>query len=218
MFQAVKNHTVVNCICHGVSVSCLMKTCWVTMTPFSAVSRYLRERYDNSVLVTVDQNGKELVVAKGKPSTKPSQDSLVFLQESPDYCLPNPNLDLLGTTGRVCYNSNTTAEGDGSCGNLCCGRGFNTIQLKEEYKCRCKFVWCCDVMCSTCRRNGLKHVCKSPEEYISATNSSDVQSFMASVKSYDQGGPDNRESEKAKKQLRKARKSKKKSASGHLSY
>lgn len=169
--QVVKNRTVVNCLCHGPSVSCVMQTCYRSLAPFSAVSRHLRGKYDNGVLVIVDQKGEKFVVAN-ETKDKSWRDSLVFFQKSPDYCVPNPDLGWPGTTGRVCYNGNTTtAAGNGTCETLCCGRGFNTIQVKDDYKCNCNFVWCCDVKCSTCKGTVEKNVCKSPEEYISEGNS-----------------------------------------------
>ncbi|XP_058945806.2 protein Wnt-2b-A [Pocillopora verrucosa] len=167
----VKNRTVVNCLCHGPSVSCVMQTCYRSLAPFSAVSRHLRGKYDNGVLVIVDQKGEKFVVAN-ETKDKSWRDSLVFFQKSPDYCVPNPDLGWPGTTGRVCYNGNTTtAAGNGTCETLCCGRGFNTIQVEEDYKCNCNFVWCCDVKCSTCKGTVEKNVCKSPEEHISEGNS-----------------------------------------------
>lgn len=153
-------HTILDCKCHGVSGSCQVKTCWKVMASFGVVGSYLRKKYHNGLLVTVDQSGNELVMAERYP-IKPPRDDLVFLEESPDYCVPNSNTGSLGTTGRVC---NRTTPGHGSCGILCCGRGFNTIQVEEEYKCSCKFHWCCQVKCKTCRRTVDKHLCKSPED------------------------------------------------------
>ena len=178
-------------MCHGVSGACLVKTCWVTMASFGAVGSYLRDKYQNGVRVTVDQNGNELVVADGKHLSRPPRDDLVFLEESPDYCVPNSNTGSLGTAGRVCLNFDKTATrpGQGSCGILCCRRGFNTVQIEEEYKCRCKFNWCCDVKCKNCRRTVDKHVCKSHEEYIAAKNNSVsefTELFVRNIDSYDQ--------------------------------
>ena len=155
---------VLDCKCHGVSGSCQVKTCWKTLSSFRVVGTYLRDRYHNGVLVTVDQNGNELVLADGIYSSNPRREDLVYLEESPDYCVPNSNTGSLGTTGRSC---NKTLPGHGSCGILCCGRGFNTIQIEQEYKCACKFHWCCYVKCKTCRRTMDKHVCKSPEDMFS---------------------------------------------------
>lgn len=178
--RAVKTHTILDCKCHGVSGSCQVKTCWRTMTAFDVVGEYLRERYHNGVLVTVDQSGNELVVAEAMLPVKPPRDDLVFLEESPDYCVPNTNTGSLGTTGRYC---NKTSLGHGSCGVLCCGRGFNTIQVEEEFKCGCKFQWCCHVKCDTCRRTVDKHICKSPEDNDQfKDSSSQVSSDSVAVK------------------------------------
>lgn len=209
--QAVKMHTILDCKCHGVSGSCQVRTCWKTMTPFGVVGSYLRDKYHNGVLVTVDQSGSgnELVVAEGRFPAKPPRDNLVFLEESPDYCVPNSNTGSLGTTGREC---NKTAPGHGSCGILCCGRGFNTIQIEEKYKCACKFHWCCYVKCKICRRTVDKHVCKSPEEDSSLYSGRQV-SAVTSADSKNQNRPKNQSRKRSKR--RKAKKSKKRGASSN---
>ena len=184
------------------------------MAPFSAVGSYLREKYHNGVLVTVDQSGNELVVAEGSYHSKPPRDDLVFLEESPDYCVPNSNTGSLGTKGRACVNfQNKATAGHGSCGILCCGRGFKTIPFEEDYKCRCKFVWCCDVKCSTCKRTVEKQVCQSLEEYVSTYNSSLPKLFVTNIESYELP----HKSGKAKKR-KKARKNKKRGASSLSGY
>ena len=173
------------------------------MAPFGIVGEYLREKYHSGILVTVDQSGNELVVADGMYPVKPQRDNLVFLEESPDYCVPNTNTGSLGTTGRYC---NKTTPGHGSCGILCCGRGFNTIQVEEEYKCACKFHWCCYVKCNTCRRTVDKHVCKPPED-VSAYNGSGPQ-ISASVAGTDSNSQ-NRPPKKSKSKRDKRRKHRK---------
>ena len=144
------------CKCHGISASCAYKTCWKALAPFGAVGSYLRDKYHTGVPVTVNQSSNNLVVAQGKSPVKPSRDDLVFLEKSPDYCVRDSNTGSLGTAGRVCE---TTTLGNGNCGILCCGRGFQTIQIEEEYQCSCKFHWCCLVECQTCRKTVDKHVC-----------------------------------------------------------
>ena len=131
------------------------------MAPFHVVGSYLRGKYHNGVFVTVDQNSNELMLADAKYAINPPRDVLVFLEDSPDYCVPNSITGSLGTTGRVC---NKTTPGHGSCKFLCCGRGFNTIQIVEEYQCSCKFYWCCYVNCNTCTRTVDRHFCKSNEK------------------------------------------------------
>ena len=140
---------------------------------------------------------------------KPPRDDLVFLEDSPDYCVPNSNTGSLGTTGRVC---NRTIPGHGSCGVLCCGRGFNTIQIEEEYKCACKFHWCCSVKCKTCRRTVDKHMCKSPEDDVPVYNSA-LQVSAAKQPTNLHLNNQNRPPKNSKKNS-KRRKTKKRGASG----
>ena len=188
------------------------------MASFGAVGSYLRDKYQSGVRVTVDQNGDELVVAEGRHLSRPARDDLVFLEDSPDYCVPDPDTGSLGTAGRIClkFDETVTRTGPANCGTLCCGRGFNAIQIEEEYKCRCKFNWCCDVKCKTCRRTVHKHVCKSQDEFLAAKNNSVskfTELFVRNFESYDPSrAPDKSKKGKLGK---KARKSKKRGASNH---
>ncbi|KAG9509696.1 Protein Wnt-2, partial [Fragariocoptes setiger] len=79
---------------------------------------------------------------------KPNRKDLVFIQESPDYCVENRQLGVLGTRNRHC---NSTSHGLDSCSLLCCGRGYQTEQHEIEEDCECKFVYCCEVKCKKCK-------------------------------------------------------------------
>lgn len=155
--RAVKNQTVIVCKCHGPSASCQYKTCYERMAHFSKVGSYLLEKYRNVAKVTVHQKGNELILTNGKLALKPSSDDLVFSEKSPDYCEPNSVTGSMGTSGRSCSR---TTEGHGSCKVLCCGRGYNTLQDRRLYDCRCKFHWCCRVHCDKCRKVVNKYVCR----------------------------------------------------------
>ncbi|KAI5692962.1 hypothetical protein M8J75_004880 [Diaphorina citri] len=82
---------------------------------------------------------------------------LVYIDESPNYCVRNPNLGSLGTQGREC---NRTSRGLDSCHLLCCGRGYNTAKVTRTFRCRCKFHWCCHVQCQQCTETRETHTCK----------------------------------------------------------
>lgn len=88
----------------------------------------------------------------------PKRVDLVYLDDSPNYCDRNLRLGSLGTTGRPC---NLTARADlNGCDFLCCKRGYNTHEYIRETKCRCKFKWCCEVQCDTCRERIEQYTCK----------------------------------------------------------
>ncbi|KAK3699930.1 hypothetical protein QZH41_016587, partial [Actinostola sp. cb2023] len=157
--RAVKTNMLLDCKCHGVSGSCSVRTCWKTLPPFRIVGDHMRHKYENSLRVTVDQSGTALSHADIS-FRRPSRDELVFLEDSPDYCSTNTLTGSLGTSGREC---NRSSHYTGGCAVLCCGRGFNTIQVDEDYKCFCKFHWCCHVKCQKCRRTVDKHICKPPK-------------------------------------------------------
>ena len=145
------------CKCHGISASCTYRTCYRMVRPFGVVGAYLRAKYYNAVRVTIHQSENQLVTVDGKTTEELLKDDLWFLVESPDYCVPNSSTGSLGTTGRRCYK---TAQGPGNCRILCCGRGYNTSQVPENYDCVCTFHWCCRVNCKTCERVVNKHVCR----------------------------------------------------------
>lgn len=69
----------------------------------------------------------------------------------------NPNrLGILGTKGRLC---NRTSPGIDGCKIMCCGRGHQTRIRYVEEKCKCRFVWCCDVKCEMCNHRREEHIC-----------------------------------------------------------
>lgn len=121
----------------------------------------------------------------------PTALDLVYLDESPDWCRANKQLQWpgknihinhylcichlkknlinfhffftfsshlpLGTHGRKC---NRTSTGLDSCSILCCGRGYNTKKIVLYERCNCKFQWCCNVRCETCKRVIQEYTCK----------------------------------------------------------
>ncbi|KAL0860700.1 hypothetical protein ABMA27_010041 [Loxostege sticticalis] len=164
--KVVKEMVRNECKCHGVSGSCAVRTCWKTLLPFRAVGAALKERLRRAKHVVAEHDFRglhsravsmrhpRLVVRRtGKP---PRKSELVFLQKSPQYCEPDAAIGSHGTHGRHC---NRTSKGEDGCETLCCGRGYNTVQLVQESKCRCQFHWCCSVSCDTCITKTELHVC-----------------------------------------------------------
>lgn len=155
------------CKCHGVSGSCTTKTCWKQLPDFRKVGDYLKNKYRRALLADF-QNGlppREVIAYKynGKPSSgiraiaihtgRLKQTSLVYLDQSPDYCTHNGSR---ATLGRRCVrsrdpNAKSNSERK-SCSTLCrqCGLRVRRTLTTAETICDCKFHWCCFVECQSC--------------------------------------------------------------------
>ena len=156
MFQAVYRKVKIACKCHGVSGSCSLKTCWNQLPSFRESGDYIKLKYDGASKVSFNKRGTKLRQAH-KKYNKPTKDDLVYLQDSPNYCTPDPKTGSLGTTGRRCTLNSDDVDG---CTLMCCGRGHNTYTTKVSTRCHCKFHWCCYVKCKTCEETVDIHTCK----------------------------------------------------------
>ena len=186
--QAVNNYVTVACKCHGVSGSCVVKTCWRQLPDFRSVGDRLLARYDAASLASFNRHGTSLVrpaarhvdhdaaasarerrrrrrrKRKRSDGRRIAKEQLIYVDPSPDYCPATP--------GRRCQRrSRREAGGRGGdqqvgrlghadCETLCCGRGYNAYRRSTTVRCRCKFVWCCRVACDVCRRTENVIVCK----------------------------------------------------------
>ncbi|KAG8188969.1 hypothetical protein JTE90_010061 [Oedothorax gibbosus] len=145
------------CKCHGVSGSCSMRVCWRRLKPFREIGDLLTSKFDGATLVkAVERRHKTKLRPVRKNVKRPSKKDLVFLDDSPDYCVRNETIGVLGTKGRLC---NDTSYGMDGCRLLCCGRGYQTVIREVEEKCQCKFVWCCKVHCEMCSFKKEEHYC-----------------------------------------------------------
>ncbi|XP_065341058.1 protein Wnt-5a-like isoform X1 [Cloeon dipterum] len=153
--RAVIKKTKVTCKCHGVSGSCSLITCWHQIAPFREIGDYLKDKYDGATEVRVNKRGRLQI--KDPRFNMPTANDLLYLSESPNYCVKNLALGSMGTYGRPC---NRTSHGLDGCNLLCCGRGYNTQKTTIRERCDCKFHWCCSVECRTCSRTLDIHTCK----------------------------------------------------------
>uniref|UniRef100_A0A0K0EFR4 Protein Wnt n=1 Tax=Strongyloides stercoralis TaxID=6248 RepID=A0A0K0EFR4_STRER len=176
------------CKCHGVSGSCVTKTCWKTVPKFDEFARFLKEKYERAQQVTTSPQNNELIVrsthytvVSSSPNEKifspinsiehtlvrsgrflkeekyqqprfAGNGELVFLDQSPDYCIFDSKNEIKGTSGRECTSK--------TCPKLCCGRGWTTVRELKQEPCHCKFIYCCEVKCQTCTRIVEKHYCR----------------------------------------------------------
>ena len=113
------------CTCHGVSGACNFKTCRYSLPEFYTVGDFLHQKYHGAVFVTFDQKRNQLI-PKESIVLHQTEDDLVYLENSPDYCVKNLKEGVLGVVGRRC---NKTSHGPDGCGILCCGKGSYTKKV-----------------------------------------------------------------------------------------
>ncbi|CAK5103919.1 unnamed protein product [Meloidogyne enterolobii] len=82
---------------------------------------------------------------------------LVYLDQSPTYCQDDQIDGTIGTEGRIC---SIDPDAPNSCDLLCCNRGYQSHIEEVISKCNCKFQWCCQVICETCRNLTEVFTCK----------------------------------------------------------
>ena len=145
------------CRCIGVSGSCTVLTCQYELPEFSHLANRIRDYYFNNRTCRVRWNN---IVGEGSRLIRPSgcDDSLIFMESSPNYCIRDVSVGSLGTVGREC-DPHTT--GPNSCANLCtaCGRTHQSEEESTESNCWCEFVFCCEIRCSRCPERRRYHVC-----------------------------------------------------------
>ncbi|KAL1426116.1 hypothetical protein MTO96_018502 [Rhipicephalus appendiculatus] len=157
--KAVKFTLLTECKCHGVSGSCSLKTCWKRLPQFSHIGDYLveRRRASSASVFFEDEPQDSYELPWADVVVRPKPRDLVFLEDSPNYCVRDLERGSAGTVGRIC---NRTSTGPDSCRFLCCGRGFETHYRTRTQQCHCKFHWCCFVRCQTCAEKVRESICK----------------------------------------------------------
>ncbi|XP_050440607.1 protein Wnt-5b-like [Adelges cooleyi] len=153
--RAVLKKSRVTCKCHGVSGSCSLITCWQQLPTIRELGDYLKEKYEGAIEVRATRRGRLQI--RDPRFSLPTASDLVYIDDSPNYCIRNITAGSIGTQGREC---NRTSHGMDGCSLLCCGRGYNTQRQVTKERCECKFHWCCYVQCKTCVRNAEVHTCK----------------------------------------------------------
>ncbi|KAK1117718.1 Protein Wnt-5b [Melipona bicolor] len=94
--RAVIKRSKVTCKCHGVSGSCSLITCWQQLASFREIGDFLLDKYDGATEVRVNRRGR--LSMRDPRFSLPTANDLVYLDESPNYCLPNETLGSLGKT------------------------------------------------------------------------------------------------------------------------
>ncbi|XP_064156551.1 protein Wnt-4a-like [Anguilla rostrata] len=156
--KAILRHMRVECKCHGVSGSCEVRTCWRATPSFRRVGGVLKEKFDGATEVELRAVGSGRALVPRNPQFKPHTDEdLVYLDPSLDFCERDAPSGVLGTAGRRCNRTSKAIDG---CELMCCGRGFRSQEAELVERCGCKFHWCCHVRCKQCRRTVELHTCR----------------------------------------------------------
>ncbi|KRX71220.1 Protein Wnt-11b-2 [Trichinella sp. T6] len=150
--QKIINHMLeLKCKCHGVSGSCNLKTCWKVLPPLIQIGEMLRKKYSRAAEVRW-LNGGNSARYNVEPYAlvgRVTEDDLVYIRKSPDYCTEDRRVGSIGTQGRTC---NATEQSSAGCDSMCCGRGHEIVFEYVISNCRCRYVHCCYVECDRCLR------------------------------------------------------------------
>ncbi|XP_029439755.1 protein Wnt-8a [Rhinatrema bivittatum] len=177
---AVKATMKRTCKCHGVSGSCSIQTCWLQLAEFREIGNYLKIKHDQAQKLEVDKrrmragNSADNRGAIAEAFTSVAGTELIFLEESPDYCVRNVSLGIQGTEGRECLQSgrNLSQWERKSCKRLCteCGLKVEERRIEIVTNCNCRFHWCCTVKCEQCKQVVTKYCCAKREKSPSPNN------------------------------------------------
>lgn len=166
------------CRCHGVSGSCSAKTCWRKVPKMEEIGKNIKDKYDDSIKVSVQITSKAEPPSLRSVSEKVpvSTSHLVHLKKSKDYCSIIANY----TLGRQCvpnkiknsYNINVNNELDDGlvitvdktlpvCEELCCDGDYSVKRTVTSETCNCRFRWCCEILCDDCVTTVDTYTCNS---------------------------------------------------------
>lgn len=171
------------CKCHGVSGSCTIQTCWMHLSDFREVGNHLKTKYERARKLELDKkptrsgNSADSRRATALAFRGIAQTELVYLEDSPNYCVKNQSLGVHGTEGRECLRGgrrNATQWEKRSCHRLChqCGLRVEKRRAEVVTSCNCKFIWCCTVKCDKCTQVVTKYYCARKEGWNQRQNQS----------------------------------------------
>lgn len=156
------------CKCLGISGSCTLLSCADEFPDLSITAKKLLYLYHNCTCRVDTGAGSSDSANKTSSLTLPANlyglcnqsgsDSLLYLDESPNYCIRNEAVGSLGTVGREC---DPHSSGPNSCDKLCrqCGRQHRSYMYTLKQSCNCRFRYCCQIYCNLCPSTRSAFVC-----------------------------------------------------------
>lgn len=150
--KALDGGEYISCTCNGATAGCTMKFCHRRLKLFQDVTNKLLTKLEKAIQTT-DKDFKKLYQSvefkrNSKDIYQKSEtykNDLVYLDQV-DHCLTK---GMYSSTGRRCSLDDSSIN---SCNKICCGKGHRVRRIEIHSKCRCKFVYCCEVRCDTCIR------------------------------------------------------------------
>lgn len=143
------------CKCIGVSGSCTTQVCWQEAPDFSVVGSSIKKLFDSALQVIWNQQSGTNSNWISPGGSIVTDKTLIYGNQSPNWCYPDPTLNFLGVTGRQC---DPNSSGSNSCKDLCCDHGYVQTQITNS-DCNCKFVYCCSIQCLKCHTVITTYVC-----------------------------------------------------------
>lgn len=155
--KTIENNLAMRCSCHGVSGTCTTRTCSRVIPSFRDIGQRLKNKFDCASKVSLHQVGARTALLPTDKKLKPlTNQDLAYLKDSPAYCAANRKEGSLGTRGRYCNKDSAGIDG---CALLCCDRGYMKHTETITKQCKCKFKWCCQVTCKTCKLKKQAYTC-----------------------------------------------------------
>jgi len=147
--------TKIECVCHGISGSCSVQTCFKKVPDIEDIGEKLVKKYDIAKQVKRAPSNSLIPAESNSPQLDSAE--LGYCEFSPNFCQRNLTYGIYGSSGRQCWPDRS---GPSSCSVLCCG-GPVEQKLVEKIEEDCEFVWCCEVQCKVKRRyNVTEYYCK----------------------------------------------------------
>ena len=157
-----------NCTCVGTKgKQCFYdKICQLVLPTMDEVVTKLKTKYHQSVHAVIISSSARALTVERKNFRKVDPGKMIYFNLSPDYCIPDPDYNIKGITGRECALNDTSSSYH--CNNLCCDHGYETLTHREGKLC-CKFIWCCKIKCKFCYETTITHRCKSKPDLSSTS-------------------------------------------------
>ncbi|KAH8312018.1 hypothetical protein KR044_009048 [Drosophila immigrans] len=136
--------------------NCLEEQCVQVLKPFDLLAQELQQMYDDAIQLDATASNLK-IMWQNIPI-----DSLVYMEDSPNYCEPEASGRWAGTRGRQCSKTGgSSVEERMSCQQLCrvCGFRVRSQHVRHERRCNCKLVWGFRLQCDVCVQLDRQYSC-----------------------------------------------------------